>query len=169
MSVITIRHKNGCQDTAQRRRHARMKRKTCTSKTQNLFATISARLGRCVHGAARRLTEVQRPSSSSRLPRTGIPNRPPSRRPPGRSPPPDHRPSGNISGSRRTIATVNCDHPRAPQRAATIANVFRDQRRIAQLAAELVEQHWDWITRVAKALNGQRGLAPFELERLRDQ
>jgi hypothetical protein len=47
---------------------------------------------------------------------------------------------------------------------------LRDQRsEIAELAAELVEQHWDWITRVAKALNAHGGLAPFELERLRDQ
>ena len=40
---------------------------------------------------------------------------------------------------------------------------------VEAMAAHLVEQHWATIQRVAAALNTQGGLAPFQLERLRDQ
>lgn len=39
--------------------------------------------------------------------------------------------------------------------------------RVEELAREYVERHWDWIRRVAAALNIWRELAPFELEGLR--
>jgi hypothetical protein len=38
---------------------------------------------------------------------------------------------------------------------------------VEELARRWVDQHWATITRVAEALNEQRELAPFELERLR--
>jgi hypothetical protein len=40
---------------------------------------------------------------------------------------------------------------------------------IEAMAAHLVETHWPAITRVAAALVVEGELAPFELERLRDQ
>jgi hypothetical protein len=58
------------------------------------------------------------------------------------------------------------DHANAERHLLHLSVKFEQ---VEVMAAHLVEQHWATIQRVAQALNAQGGLAPFQLERLRDQ